>query len=516
VAVRLNERPFCACLGLNEWPPAPFFFAKALVSLLSSSAPFTRCVVARPTPLLLVLAFLAAASLAPAAPARAQQPADTQKPADTQQAAGGGAVVDEIVAVVDDDVVLRSEVERQFQALLRQQRQQQGRLPPREQLWNKVLQRRIDNQVMIVHAQRDTTITAPDSRVQQVLARRIDRLAQRAGGRDALEQEYGKTISQLKADFEEPVRDRLLWQRLRQERLNEVSVTPSEVREWFADVPQDSLPTVPMTVQLSHIVRYPEASESAQQQAREVASSVRDSVLAGVPIEEMARRYSDDSATASQGGQMERQLSELVPSFAAVVSRAPIGEITQVFQTRFGYHVARVNERSGNTVDLNHVLIEVDKSNASGEEAKRYLGAVRDSITNQNAPFGLMASRHSEEQRSARQGGRVTDPESGESTLRMSKLNASWKSTLRDLEEGQISQPREVQLLSEERAFHLVKLTERTPRHQMNLEQDYARIKQLALQRKKQRIYRKWVQELREEVYVDVRVQPGDLSASAR
>lgn len=460
--------------------------------------------------LLVVLALLGAAGLGTSAPARAQQTPSTQ------QAAGEGALLDEIVAVVDNNVVLRSEVEGQFRALLQRQRQQQGRLPPREQLWNEVLQSRIDNQVMAVHARQDTTIMVADSRVQQALQRRVDRLAQRAGGQDALEQAYGKTINELKADFEEPIRDQMLAQRFRQQRLNKVSVTPSEVREWYADIPQDSLPTVPASVQLSHIVRYPEAPESAQKRAREVISSIRDSVLAGAPIEEMARRYSDDSATASQGGQMERSLSELVPSFAAVVSRAPIGEVTDVFQTRFGYHVARVNERSGNTVNLNHVLIEVDKSNATGEEAKQYLSAVRDSIINQNAPFGLMASRHSEEQTSARQGGRVTDPQSGETTLRLNRLNSSWKSTLRDLEEGQISQPREVQLLSGERAFHLVKLTERTPRHQMNLEQDYARIKQYALQQKKQRVYRQWVKQLREDVYVDVRVQPSELSASAR
>jgi peptidyl-prolyl cis-trans isomerase SurA len=442
----------------------------------------------------------------------------TPPPAHAQQRAPAGdeAVIDEIVAVVGDDVILRSEVEGQFQAIMQRQRQQQGRLPPRDQVWDRVLRNRIGLQVRAIHARRDTTISAPDSRVQQALEQRIDRLAQRAGGRSALEQAYGKSISQLKADFEEPIRDQLLAQRFRQRRMREVSVTPSEVRAWFEDVPRDSLPTVPATVQLSHIVRYPEASESARQRAREIAGSVRDSILAGVPIEEMARRYSDDSATASQGGQMERQLSELVPSFAAVVSRVPIGEVTDVFKTRFGYHVARVNERSGNTVKLNHVLIEVDKSDASGAGAQQYLKAVRDTITSQGAPFALMASRHSEERRSARQGGRVTDSESGESTLRMSKLNASWKSTLRDLEEGQISQPREVELLSGERAFHIVKLTERTPRHEMSLDEDYARIKQYALRQKKQRIYRQWVKQLREDVYVDVRVQPGELSASAR
>lgn len=457
-----------------------------------------------PHSLLLLAALLVSATafLAPP-PAQAQQPSTT----DTQ-------VLDEIVAVVGNDVVLRSEVEGQMQAYL--QRQHQGRVPPRSQLWSQILQRRIDQQVMAVHARRDTTINASEAQVQRVLERRISRLAERVGGREQLEQAYGKTINELKADFEDPIRDQILAQRLEQRRLNGVRITPSEVREWFAEIPQDSLPMVPATVQLSHIVRLPQPTESAQRQAREVITALHDSAKAGVPIEELARRYSDDADSAPQGGREQQALSDLVPSFAAVVSRAPIGEITQVFQTPLGYHIARVNERSGNTVDYNHVLIEVDKSTASGDEARQYLSAVRDSIVEQGAPFGLMASRHSEEERSAGQGGRVIEPQSGQSTLRLEALGPSWKSSINALKEGQISQPTEVRLLDGERAFHIVKLTERTPRHRMNLEQDYARIKAFALQEKKRRVYQKWVQQLREDVYVDVRVPSSELSAGMR
>ena len=430
-------------------------------------------------------------------------------------AAEEGQVLDEIVAVVENDVILRSDVERQVQAI-RQRQRQQGRMPPTEQLWHQVFQRRIDQQVLAARARQDTTLNVSDAQVQQYLDRRIERLAQRAGGREQLEQAYGKSITEMKADFEDQVRDQLLAQRLQQRRLNEVKITPTEVREWFAELPQDSLPTIPTTVRLSHIVRYPEATESAQRQAREVINAIRDSALAGVPIEELARRYSDDANSAPQGGRIQQSLGQLVPSFAAVASRAPIGEITRVFETPFGYHIARVNERSGNTVDFNHVLIEVDKSTSTGREARKYLSAVRDSIVNQDAPFALMASRHSEEERSARQGGQVTGQQSGERTLRLNALGTSWQNTLEGLQEGEVSQPSEVRLQDGRRAFHIVKLQERTPQHRVNLEQDYARIKELALQEKKQRVYQRWVDKLREDVYVDVRVQPSELAASAQ
>ncbi|PSQ93642.1 MAG: peptidylprolyl isomerase [Bacteroidetes bacterium SW_4_67_19] len=441
-------------------------------------------------------------------------------PARAQDApvASGERVVDEIVAVVEDNVILRSEVAREAQALLRRRRQQQGPAPPAAQVWDQVLQQRINQQVLSARAAEDTTLTVSDAQVQQYLDRRISRLAQRAGGRQQLEQTYGKSITQIKADFRDRVRQQLLAQQLRQRRLQEVRVTPSEVREWFNDVPQDSLPTVPATVQLSHVVRYPEATEGARQQAREVITTIRDSAVASVPIEEMARRYSDDSGSASQGGRIQTSLDELVPSFAAVVSRAPIGEISKVFETPFGFHIVRVNERSGNTVDFNQVLVEIDKSASSGKEARSFLKAVRDSVVNQGAPFGLMARRYSEEERSASQGGRVTDPQSGNTTLRLEALGSSWRETLDTLEVGEVSHPTEVRLLGsdEQRAFHIVKLTDRAPRHQLSLDEDYARIKNFALREKKQRVYQQWVKTLRDEVYVDVRAGSGSPPMSAR
>lgn len=495
---------------MRSFPAAcslPEHTSKRAPSLGASSGSLERPLLAAFVAPLGVL-LLIAACLAPGAHA--------QDTAGTPPASAQGQVIDEIAAVVEDEVILRSEVEGQVQAVLQQQRRQQGRAPQPEEVRQQVLQSRIDQQVLATHARRDTNITVSDAQVQQYLDRRIEQLAQRAGGREQLEQAYGKSINELKAEFEDRVRSQLLAQQFQQTRLQEVRITPTEVRDWFEGLPQDSLPTLPPTVRLSHIVRYPEATESAKRQAREVISAVRDSALAGTPIEDLARRYSDDTGSASQGGRIQTSLDDLVPSFAAVVSRAPIGEISQVFQTPFGYHIARVNERSGNTVDFNHVLIEVDRSTAPGTEAKEYLEAVRDSIVNQGAPFGLMARRHSEEESSAGQGGRVTDPRSGETTLRLNALGSSWQDTISDLDEGDISQPSEVQLLDGQRAFHIVKLQERTPRHRVNLEQDYARIKELALQEKKQRVYQNWVQKLREDVYVDVRAREEDLAASAR
>ena len=419
--------------------------------------------------------------------------------------------IDRIAAVVGDDIVLTSEVDQ----LVRQQTQRQQRSYS-EELWMQSLQNLIDQKLLAEKARRDTTLNVSEQQVSQGLDRRIDQMASRAGGRDQLEKIYGKSILEIKEQFRGNFRSQMLAQRLRQRRMQKINITPSEVRQWFEEIPTDSLPDLPKTVRLSQIVRYPKPSEAAKAEAEKLITSVRDSIVnGGASLEAMARQFSDDSGTASSGGSLGTvSLDQLVPEFAAVASRTPVGQISQVFynESQDGYHILRVNSESGNTVNLNHILVKA-KSDASGaDRAKSYLQSVRDSIVNHDQPFELMARRHSEEERSAENGGRVTDPQSGARDLVLDALNPSWRRTIRNLEIGDISQPTEVQLLNGDQAFHIVRLGDRTPAHRANLEEDYQRIRRLALQDKRNRKMQEWIDQIRDEVYVEVRVTKDDLS----
>jgi peptidyl-prolyl cis-trans isomerase SurA len=230
----------------------------------------------------------------------------------------------------------------------------------------------------------------------------------------------------------------------------------------------------------------------------------------------MARQYSDDSETASSGGALGSvNLDQLVPEFAAVASRTPVGEVSQIFynENQQGYPILRVNSESGSNVDLNHILIKVQSEEQGVERVKSFLNTVRDSILNHDQSFELMARRHSQEDRSAKNGGRVTNPQDGSSDLVLDALNSSWRETIRTLDVGDISKPNEVQLLDGDQAYHIVRLDERTPAHRASLETDYSRIRRLALQDKRNRKMREWIDQLRDEVYVDVRVSKDDLSA---
>lgn len=420
--------------------------------------------------------------------------------------------LDRIAAVVGDDIILTSEVDQ----MVRRQTQQR-QMSYSDDLWMQALQDLIDQKLLAEKARRDTTLEVTDQQVSQQLDRRIDQMASRAGGEEALEQAYGRSILEIKETFRSDFRTQLLAQRLQQRRMQEIDVTPSEVRQWFEEIPTDSLPDIPKTVRLSHIVQYPEPTEDAKSEAQTLTRTLRDSIVSGdASFETMARQYSDDSETASSGGALGTvNLDQLVPEFAAVASRTPVGEVSQVFynENQQGYHIVRVNSESGSNVDLNHILIKVQSEEQSVERAKSFLSTVRDSIHNHDQSFELMARRHSQEDRSAQNGGRVTNPQDGSADLVLDALDSSWQETIRNLEVGEISRPSEVQLLTGDQAYHIVRLDERTPAHRASLKTDYERIRQLALQDKRNRKMREWIDELRDEVYVDVRVSEDDLSA---
>jgi peptidyl-prolyl cis-trans isomerase SurA len=427
------------------------------------------------------------------------------------QAQSDGEVVDEIAAVVGEDVILRSEVNAIMQNAMRRNPQLSG---SKKERWMNFLNELVNQKVLAVHGKRDTTITVSSDQVDRLLDRRIERMTQRMGGKAQLEKMQGQSIEEIRAEFRPDFREQALAQRFRSTKLRDVSVTPSEVRDWYENVPKDSLPELPDAVRLSHIVRYPKPSERAREQARDVISNIRDSVVNGTStFEEMARRFSEDQNSASSGGRIQDiSQGELLPEFAAVATRLEEGQVSQVFETPQGFHIMRLNERRGDVIDLNHILIKIEERSSDSQAARDFLAAVRDSIVSGPATFEEMARRHSEQKTSARRGGQVMDPRSQQRDLQLKRLNPGWQQTIRNLDAGDVSTPQKVQLLNGDEAYHIVRLESYEPAHRMSLETDYDRIRKLALRDKRQRIYQQWLKRLREDVYVDVRIEPDDLS----
>lgn len=418
--------------------------------------------------------------------------------------------VDMIVAQVNDNIILKSEIDLAVADYMRQIRSQNQQIEFTEGLWYNFLESEIDKFVLIEKARIDS-IVVEDLEVNNQMDQRISQLVQQAGSEQALEAAFGKSVLQLKAEFREIFREQILTEKVRQQKVSKISITRPEVVEFFNAIPTDSLPTIPEQVAISQIVAVPPAKTDAKKDAFELAEALRDSIINhGRTIEELARKYGMDG-TASRGGLLPlMNINDLVPEYSAAASALQPGQISEVVETQFGFHVIKLVRRVGDQIETNHILISVREDQLDEQVALDKLNSIRDSlISNPDLSFSDLAKSNSEDESTAIYGGKVLDPQTGERLIPLTRLDAALYRTVLLMDEvGTISQPRSFTLDNSNRgkAFRIIRLDQQIPEHVANLKQDYERIKRIALQQKQADIYNSWLEELRSEIYVEYRI----------
>lgn len=418
-----------------------------------------------------------------------------------------GTRLDGVAAVVGEQIVLHSEV-----GALAQQAATAQQAPVTDDLWSRALDQIVDRRVIIDHARRDTTVIVTEAQVNAELDRNIGQLTAQVGSVEALEAAYGRPLDLIRTSLREDVRDELLLQQYRGRRMRSLAVTPGEVRAWFSRIPQDQIPLVPELVRVAHIVARAAPSEEARLRERAFVQALRDSVAAGqATLGELADRHSQDPGNRNRDGSRnggayrDFSLRDLDPTFAAATAALEPGGVSQVFETPFGFHVVRLDERVGERVSFAHVLRTVPVGAAEIEAARARLNTLRDSVLTHNVPFEAIARRHSEDPFSASRGGFVADPRTGERDLRLEALGPLWTDTVGRMQVGETSPPAPAQLLDGTDVLHVVRLQRRTPTHRLSLADDYALLADYALQEKRQTSMREWVDRLRTTTYVDIR-----------
>ncbi|MBD3615767.1 MAG: peptidylprolyl isomerase [Gracilimonas sp.] len=426
------------------------------------------------------------------------------------QAQNAPQLADQIVAHVNENIILKSDVDQRVADYLRQAQVSGQEIEFSRGLWFNFLESIVDNYVLLEKAEIDS-ITVSDEEVNMQMDQRIRQLTAQAGSEQALEQAFGKPIIQLKADFREDFKEQMLSNRVQQQKTQSINITRPEVEEFFNDIPADSLPTIPEQVSLSQIVMLPPAKGDAKQAAYEFAQQLRDSIVVhGKSIEELARRYSDDKGSGQNGGLLPlMSLDELVSEYSAAASALQPGGISKVVETQFGFHIIRLNRRVGDRIETNHILITVDSNELDEEYAINRLNSIRDSIlTNPDVKFANVARQVSEDPATANYGGKIFDPQTGERLIPLNRLDpAMYRIVLLMDEEGAISEPKSFTLENQnKKAFRIVRLDKQIPEHVASLEQDYERIKRIALQQKQSRVIQEWMQDLRDEVYIEYKI----------
>ncbi len=396
--------------------------------------------------------------------------------------------LDRIIAVVDREIITESDLNFTVQQLAVQNRVD----PTSKELRERVLDGMINDKLVLAQAIEDSVIVS-DEEVTERLEQQISRMMYQLGGQQKMEEMYGMTINRMKRDFQfrELVRKQMLVQKIQQQRQAQLTVSRREVEDFFSTY-KDSIPKVPKEFELSHIYIEPKPDTTVLQLLVIKSQKIIDSIKAGGDFADFAKRYSSDG-TATQGGDLGfARRGSFVKEFEEVAFTLGINEISKPVKTQFGYHIIQLIERRGDAVRTRHILFPVQVSQNNDDSTIAQLGRIREqAVKGEN--FGVLARKYSEDTDTKDIGGDL-------GRVAMDQLDPAYEDFVKTAKKGDISEPRKL-TVQNKYGYHIIVVRSITDEHTINLNDDFKRLEQLALQFKLSQKYEQWVENLRKTIY---------------
>jgi len=403
-------------------------------------------------------------------------------------------VVDKVIAVVDNEIILQSELEFQISIFATQR----GMDPKSPELKTQILNSMIDEKLVYAQAELDS-IVITDEEINQRIDYQIKMLQQQYGTIASIESMYGMSIEKIKRELREDVRKNLMVQRLREKNFAPIEASRREVEEFYTTF-KDSLGMIPEKVHIFHIFRNPKTTDRLKKQYRDFAQAVLDSIKQGASFEDMATKYSEDPGSKTFGGDLGFvKKGVFYPQFEAAAFALEVGEISNIIETPVGYHIIELLEKRGESIHTRHILFKFKTDEGADLETITFLTEIRDSVINGIKTFQFYAKKYSEDKETA--------PFNGDlGTFYINQLDKNLLDIVSKMKQDEISFPKRIDYGQGIYGYHIVYLQSRIPQHPPSLEEDYAELKRLADEYKKQKQYDAWVASLRDKIYWEVRI----------
>ena len=410
-------------------------------------------------------------------------------------------LMDKVIAKVGDEYILLSEVEEQYAAA----KDQKAAVP--EDYRCMVLDQIMVNKLILNQAKIDSVL-AKDEDVETQLNARFDKILDYMGGKvDQFIEYYGQTPDAMKDQMRDDMRDQLIVDKMKQQILADVTVTPSEVREFLKKIPKDSLPYFNQEVEIAEIVFKTKANDTEKNKAKTQLAGLREDIVSGkTPFEDLAKKYSQDPGSGREGGDLGwAKRGKFVPEFEAQAFKLDEGQISQVFESEFGFHILQLIERRGNTIHCRHILIKPEITDEDLAKAKTTLDSVRRLILKDSMSFSYAVKQFGDKgTQSFHNDGRMTNPASGNNTFETRDLDPDTYFSIDSMKVGGITAPLEVIQPSGEKYYRLVKLISKSSPHKANLLQDYNKIQSATIEQKKNESLIKWIEQKSKSTFIKV------------
>jgi peptidyl-prolyl cis-trans isomerase SurA len=408
-------------------------------------------------------------------------------------------ILDKMVATVGGEITLLSELEEQY-AYTKAQRN--GSIPPEARCM--LIEQILVNKLLLNQAKLDS-IEVKDEEVESQLSARLERiLSYMNNDLKQFEEYYGQTVNEVREQFREDLRNNLLIERMRSKIMSDVSVTPSEVKDFFRRIPKDSLPYFSSEVEVGEIVYKVPVNKEQKRVTMAKLEDIRKRIVEGKEdFALLAQKFSDDGSARGGGDLGWAKRGKYVTEFEAAAYKLEEMEISPVIETQFGYHIIQMLGRRGNSIHVRHILIRPEITDEDVELGQRHMDTVRMLLRTDSISFSKAVKKYSDKNvQSFNNDGRMVNPSSGNTFFEVGDLEPDIYFAIDTMKLNGISKPIEFRDDGGDYFFRLVKLMSRTVPHKANLAEDYAKIQKAAIESKRNEIVNKWVEERIQKTFI--------------
>ncbi len=408
-------------------------------------------------------------------------------------------VVDQIVALVGGNMILKSEIER-----MHIEQQAQG-VTTEGDMKCEILENFLVDKLLVAEAELDTLIEVTPSQVNQRMDQQLAMYVSYIGSEKAVEEYFKKSIVEIKSEMREGIRNQLLSQQMREKIVKDVTVTPSEVRYNFRNLKTEEIPTIPTQFEYAQITFQPvidlEEDNRIKSRLRDIKKRIED----GSSFATMAVLYSE-CPSAKDGGVIGYSgRAELDPAYAAIAFNMKDDKISNVVRSAFGYHIMQMVDKKGDKVNTRHILMKPKISVEAKEVAYNRLDSLAKMIRNTEIPFEEAAQIFSYDKNSRNNSGIVINPNSMSSKFSVEELDPDVSKIITKMNVNEVSQPFEsIDKETQLPIYKIIKVIKKTDSHKADLQNDYQKLAEMYLAQKKESVFNEWINKQQAETYIRI------------
>ena len=412
--------------------------------------------------------------------------------------------IDGLAAVVGDFIILDSDIDKTLIDL-----QSQGVATDNLDKCS-LLGKLMEDKLYAHHAEQDS-LEIDNQQIFNYVDQTIDYFVSQLGDIDKVLEFYKKEDEQtFRQELFEINKVNQLSQKMQSKIVDEIEITPEEVKQFFNNIPRYDLPIFGAELEISQIVVKPEVSEAEEKKVRDRLESIRDDVVVnGSSFATKAILYSQDPGSRSKGGKytLNRNRPQMVKEFRDVAYRLKENEVSEPFETEFGWHIVKVDRIRGQEVDVRHILLTPEISPDAMAEAKKKVDLIRKRIVDGELTFQEAAKSFSDEKSTKNNGGVLINPTTGDTRFELTKIDPVLYNQIQRLGDNEISSPLLEQDRQGNQSYKLIMVSDRFDEHVADYSKDYIKIKELALKEKQLTAIQKWMNEKIIDTYISVNDQ---------